>query len=159
MTDRESAPVQGAETPAPTWDGAGEGWGGPSPPLCHRHPVESRQRRGARDVVGSGTGALLSHRAAAEDATRPAGGTEDGGSVVAACQRVRRWIGCRSARRGRHKGQTVPVAAGGIDEGLALAATGAPSGKGLVESSSFAISLASRMRCKPPVRFGPGERP
>ena len=34
MTDRESAQVQVAETPDPTWDGAGEGWGSPSPPLC-----------------------------------------------------------------------------------------------------------------------------
>ena len=61
MTDRESEQVQGAETPDPTWDGAGEGWGCPIPPLFRMHPVDSRQLRGARDVVCSGTGELLHH--------------------------------------------------------------------------------------------------
>ena len=33
MTDRESEQVKVAEKPDPKWDGAGEGWGCPIPPL------------------------------------------------------------------------------------------------------------------------------
>ena len=93
MTDRESEQVKVAETPDPKWEGAGEGWGCHIPPLFHMHPVDSRQLRGARDVVGAGTGELLDHLAWKQDAKMPACGQEGGGSVVAQCQGVMPWTG------------------------------------------------------------------
>jgi hypothetical protein len=83
VTDRESEQVKVADTPDPKWDGAGYGWGAYIHTLFHMHPVDSRQLRGSRYVVCSGTGELLYHRASAEDAKMPACGQEDGGSVVA----------------------------------------------------------------------------
>jgi hypothetical protein len=91
MTDRESAPVQVAETPDPPWDGAGYRQGCPVGTLFQRHPVDSRQLRGSRDVVCPGTGALLSHVASPEDVTRPTCGQEGGGSVGAEGQDVMFW--------------------------------------------------------------------
>jgi hypothetical protein len=101
MTDRESAQVKVAETPDPPWDGAGYGQSASGQTLFRMHPVDSRQLRGSRDVVYPGTGELLYHVASLEDATMPAGGQEDGGSVGAACQCVMRWTWCRSAREGK----------------------------------------------------------
>ena len=91
MTDRESEQVKVADTPDPKWDGAGYGQSAYVHTLFRMHPVYSRQLRGSRDVVYPGTGELLYHVASPEDAKMPAGGQEDGGSVVAACQCVMRW--------------------------------------------------------------------
>ena len=91
MTDRESAQVKVADTPDPTWDGAGYRQGCPVGTLFQRHPVDSRQLRGSRYVVCPGTGELLSHVASPEDVKMPTCGKEGGGSVVAQCQDVMFW--------------------------------------------------------------------
>ena len=93
MTDRESEQVKVAETPDPKWDGARYRQGCHGGTLFQRHPVYSRQLRGSRDVVCSGTGELLAHSAWQQDAKMPACGQEGGGSVVAKGQGVMPWTG------------------------------------------------------------------
>ncbi len=91
MTGREAEQVKVAETPDPKRDGAWYGQARHAGTLFRMHPASSRQLRGSRDVVCSGTGELLSHVAWRQDAKMPACGKEDGGSVVAECQGVMLW--------------------------------------------------------------------
>ena len=81
MTDRESEQVKVADTPDPTWDGAGYRQGRHVGTLFQRHPVDSRQLRGFRYVVCPGTGTPLPRCLAR--GRENAAGKEGGGSVGA----------------------------------------------------------------------------
>jgi hypothetical protein len=93
--------VHVAETPEPQRYGVGYRPSSQAGTLFPIPPAHRRQLRGSREVVGSGTGARLSHVAWTQDANMPAGGKEDRGCGGAACQGGTLWTGCRPARDGR----------------------------------------------------------
>ena len=63
MTGREAEQVKVADTPDPKWDGAWYWQARHAGTLFRLHPASSRQLRGSRYVVCSGTGELLYHLA------------------------------------------------------------------------------------------------
>jgi hypothetical protein len=116
MTDRESEQVKVAETPDPKWEGAGEGWGCPIPPLfpCTRSIAGSYGDLERRILWNWGTPRPLGLETGRENASVWEGGRRQRSSprptcnaldMVKVCQESEEerqdcLCGCRGYRRG-----------------------------------------------------------